>query len=275
MTNITRLPCTWQGFPRDAYGCYPLEALIRFGDCTVQANTCFAINAVPVDKHGHAVFEENEKLAECLHDKKPLARWRPKKTTERKRMDDTQETGAAVSDAQIATPAAPVAAKEAEHVALTEVPGVPLNATEDIKALLPKDGSGGSMITVMLALVAVGGGGAAWKFYQTFAKQKHDQKMKELELKAEAQQNKNDDNHQKCAAERVMLEGKVSALEARLAEAEKTAKEAAAAAEAASKGSSELELPFDADDLQDRLAKLEKALSPPVKKKPGRPKKVE
>ena len=188
-------------------------------------------------------------------------------------MDETQEVSADAGALIVADAAAP-AAKQPEHVALTEVPGVPLNATEDIKALMPKDGSGGSMITVMLALVAVGGGGAAWKFYQTFAKQKHEQKMKELELQAETQQKQNDDKHEKCAVERVALEAKVSALEARLAEAEKAAKDAAAAAEAASKGGGEIELPFDADELQDRLAKLEKALAPAAKRKPGRPKKV-
>lgn len=191
-------------------------------------------------------------------------------------MNENQDlvVDAGPADAAAPVSAAPVA--PAEHVALTEVPGAPLNATEDVKALLPKDGSGGSMITVMLALIAVGGGGAAWKFYQTFAKQKHEEKMKELELQAGAKADKQDDDkhdkHDKCATERVALEAKVSTLEARLAEAEKAAKEAAdAAKEAAKKG--EVELPFDAEELQDRLAKLEKILVPPAKRKPGRPKK--
>jgi uncharacterized protein HemX len=188
-------------------------------------------------------------------------------------MDETQDIVVDASSPAAAVVAAPAPAAADEHVALTGAPGLPLNATEDVKALLPKDGSGGSMITVALALIAVGGGGAAWKFYQNFAKQKHEEKMKALEIQASAQQDKKDDDkHEKCAAERVALESKVSSLEARLAEAEKAAKEAKEAAEAAAK-KGELELPFDADDLQDRLAKLEKILVPPAKKKPGRPKK--
>ena len=180
--------------------------------------------------------------------------------------------------------AAPADAPPSENVALTEAPGSPLNATEDMTALLPKDGSGGSMITVMLAIIAVGGGGAAWKFYQTFAKQKHEQKMKELELSAGAQATKKDDEKpDTLAAERVALEAKVSTLEARLAEAEKLAKEAAEAAKeaaeavkeavkaAAKKGESKR--PFDDAAMQDRLVALEKILIPPVKRKPGRPKK--
>lgn len=275
MADMTRLPCTWHGFPRDPAGCYPVEALLRYGGCTIEANTCFTLGIIPVDKHGHPVPSDDPAYAECVHDTKPLARWRPKLTKKlmRKDMDETIDLAdagtSALAPVASAAPAAPAA-----HTALTEVPGMPLNATEDIKALLPKDGSGGSMITVMLAVVAVGGGGAAWKFYQNFAKQKHEEKMKALEIQAEAQQNKKeDDKHEKCAAERVALEAKVSSLEARLAEAEKVAKDAAEAAQAAAKGSGDIELPFDADDLQDRLAKLEKALAPAPKRKPGRPKK--
>lgn len=185
------------------------------------------------------------------------------------------ETEAQNSDAGVpmvvdAGAAEPAMVADSGEVALTEAPGMPLNATEDILALMPKDGSGGSMITVILALVAVGGGGAAWKFYQTFAKQKHEQKMKELELQAEANSNKKDDDkHEKCAAERVALEAKLSALAGRLADAEKMAKDAA---DAAASKSEPLDVSFDADDMQERLAKLEKAMAA-AKRAPGRPKK--
>ena len=257
MADMTRLPCTWHGYPRDSSGCYPIDALLKYGGCTVEANTCFALGVIPVDTHGHPVPGDDPAYAACVHDK-PSHRWLKK--VMRKSMDEPKD---------LIVDGSPAVAAPAEHVALTEAPGSPLNATEDVMALLPKDGSGGSMITVMLALIAVGGGGAAWKFYQNFAKQKHEQKMKEIELNAASQQQQNDDKHDKCAAERVALEAKVSTLEARLAEAEKTAQEAVK--EAAKKG--EIELPFDPEEMQDRLAKLEKILIPPVKRKPGRPKK--
>ena len=39
---------------------------------------------------------------------------------------------------------------------------------------------------MLLAILAVVGGGAAWKFYSQFAEQKHEQKMKEMELQAKS-----------------------------------------------------------------------------------------
>ena len=46
---------------------------------------------------------------------------------------------------------------------------------------------GDSNLAMFLAIIAVVGGGAAWKFYSQFAEQKHEQKMKEMELQAKAQ----------------------------------------------------------------------------------------
>ena len=45
---------------------------------------------------------------------------------------------------------------------------------------------GDSSLTLMLAMLAVVGGGAAWKFYTQYSEQKHEQKMKQLELEAQA-----------------------------------------------------------------------------------------
>ena len=42
-------------------------------------------------------------------------------------------------------------------------------------------------LTLLLAILAVVGGGAAWKFYTQYSEQKHDQKMKQMELDAKAQ----------------------------------------------------------------------------------------
>ena len=39
---------------------------------------------------------------------------------------------------------------------------------------------------LLLAIIAVVGGGAAWKFYTQYSEQKHEQKMKQMDLQAKA-----------------------------------------------------------------------------------------
>jgi uncharacterized protein HemX len=110
------------------------------------------------------------------------------------------------------------------HQATTEAPAAQTaahTAVGELSGLLPKDGSGGSAITVMLALIAVAGGGAGWKFYQSFAKQKHEQRMKELELKEkklEIQSEDKKDDHKACEAARAADRAALAALEAKIAE---------------------------------------------------------
>jgi uncharacterized protein HemX len=146
--------------------------------------------------------------------------------------------------------------------AMTQAPAAQ-TAVGELGGLLPKDGSGGSAITVMLALIAVAGGGAGWRFYQSFAKQKHEQRMKELELKEkklEIQSEDKKDDHKACeaarAADKAALEAKIAELSAKL-----DAKQAEAKAP-------ELDLPFDPEELNDRLEQIERAL----KKAPSKPK---
>ncbi len=188
----------------------------------------------------------------------------------------------------------------AAHKSLVEVPAAPPTAIGEVKSLVGADG--GSIITVLLAAIGVLGGGAGWKFYQSFAKQRHAERMKQLEIeatrvvkveavqaeaaaeKAEAQREKQDDSHQKCSVERAALEAKVSTLEARLADAEKAAQEAAEAAKAANDAAgaakqAEPELPFNAEDFEgvkERLEQIEKALkkAPPKEKEKEKPKKA-
>ena len=84
----------------------------------------------------------------------------------------------------------------------------------DVKKLVD-DSAGATPYTVMLALIAVVGGGAGWKFYQNYAKQKHEQAMKALEIeqsKADKQQN----DHQACAAKNAALVAQIEGLNAKL-----------------------------------------------------------
>jgi hypothetical protein len=156
--------------------------------------------------------------------------------------------------------------------ALSEHVGVSDNAISDVKQLIPANGDAG-VTTVLLAAIGVAGGGAAWKFYSQHSKNKHNERMKELELQAASQQQRQDDNHEKCSVERAALEAKVSSLESRLVEAERRANDAenraieaahsadkaAQAAQAASK-----EPPFSIDDfdgVKEKIVELEKKLA--------------
>lgn len=178
------------------------------------------------------------------------------------------------------------------HKAVVEVPST---TVAEVKSLLPADG--GSMATVLLAAIGVLGGGAGWKFYQNFAKQRHEQRMKQLEIEAtrvekveavkaeiaaenaEARREQKDDSHQKCSVERAALEAKVVTLESRLAEAERAAQEAVEAARAASDAAKQdkSDLPsFDVEDFEgvkERIEQLEKALKKAPSEKKSKSKK--
>jgi hypothetical protein len=131
---------------------------------------------------------------------------------------------------------------------LPGVQGLVAAAPADLKSVLP-DAANTSGLTVLMAVVAVAGGGAAWKFYDSYSKRKHEENMARIE--------RGDDSHKKCDASRAALElrvtdvqGKVEAIYARL--------------DAIQQGLAELksappDLSFDADDLTERLEKLEKA----------------
>lgn len=70
---------------------------------------------------------------------------------------------------------------------------------------VPKDPTG---LGVVMAVVAVAGGGTAWKFYNDHSKRKHEQEMARIE--------KSDNSHKACSAVQASLESKVASLEAAL-----------------------------------------------------------
>ncbi len=161
--------------------------------------------------------------------------------------------------------------------ALSEHVGVSDNALAEVKQLIPANGDAG-VTTVLLAAIGVAGGGAAWKFYSQHSKNKHNERMKELELQASSQRQRQDDEHQKCSVERAALEAKVSSLESRLVDSERravdaerraneaahSADRAAQAAQAASK-----DAPFSLDDLdgmREKIEELEKRFAATEKK---------
>ena len=70
-------------------------------------------------------------------------------------------------------------------------------------------------LTLLLAILAVVGGGAAWKFYTQYSEQKHDQKMKQMEIDAKMQ-GLSGAQPPPCQAEKIKVEAELKELKARL-----------------------------------------------------------
>lgn len=131
----------------------------------------------------------------------------------------------------------PVTSKEEVHAST-----VASDAPFDLNQVIQTTGGGGS-VAIILAILAIVGGGAAWKFYQKFSEQKHEQKMKELELKAQAQ-GLGSTQPPPCQAANAALEAKISALESKVTTVEKK--------------SASISAGFDPEELEDRVLKIEK-----------------
>ena len=103
---------------------------------------------------------------------------------------------------------------------------------------------GDSSLTLMLAMLAVVGGGAAWKFYTQYSEQKHEQKMKQLELDAQAA-GLAGAQPPPCQAAKIKLEAELQEVKAKL---EGLDRKLAFTAD------------FDADLLERRMKKLERKI---------------
>ena len=113
-------------------------------------------------------------------------------------------------------------------------------------------GADDGMIGVVLALVAVLGGGAAWRFYSQHSKQRaalaekqaeqaHELAMRRLDVEAQHA----NASPPPCLAKHAEIEARIAACEAKVQ-------------------SASLSLPagFDADELSERIERLEKAVKP-------------
>lgn len=142
------------------------------------------------------------------------------------------------------TPAAPVEAPAAptpapDFAAVTAAPD-PTTAAGELQGLVGAAG-GDSTLAIILALIAVLGGGSAFKLYQKRAEQAHELKLKELDAKAPTS------SPPPCVVKHGELETRIQAVEAQADYAAKRAKAAG------------LPAGFDPDALEDRVLKLEKA----------------
>lgn len=135
-----------------------------------------------------------------------------------------------------AAPAAPVVTE-----AQTLAPD-PMTAASELQGLVGAAG-GDSTLAIVLALVAVLGGGAAWKFYNQKSAQTHELKLKELELKSQTPSQ----SPPPCIVKHGELDAKLAAVEGKVAKIDQ--KTAGMSVDGPS-----------SDELDERLVKLERAM---------------
>lgn len=120
-------------------------------------------------------------------------------------------------------PVADAPAPAPAPVATVGVPAVP--SADDLSRIAAHAGGGATGI-IMALIAVVGGGGAVWKYLQSKQKAaskkaelEHEQRMKELELQADNQR-RDDDKHKECESARLGLASRVESMEqqGRLAE---------------------------------------------------------
>ena len=122
--------------------------------------------------------------------------------------------------------------------AITQVPGSP-NLTQDLTNLAGQTGTD-PMLTIVLALVAVLGGGTAWKFYRQYSEQKHDERMQQMKLDSKS---KSDDAPGECKTVHAQLNAEITQIKTRLNEVDNKLA---------------INADFDGDRLARRVKKLER-----------------
>ena len=168
------------------------------------------------------------------------------------KMEPVQQQDQPIQQPQQEAPqAAPVVVAAPQPVQTVATTTAAPEAPFDVNQLITSTGGGGG-VAVILAILTIVGGGAAWKFYQKFAEQKHEQEMKKLELQANAQ-GLNGAQPPPCQAANAAIEAKLAAIEGKIASVEKK--------------TSSFSAGFDAEDVEERIVKLEKKL----KSTAGRP----
>lgn len=160
------------------------------------------------------------------------------------------------ADAPAAAPAQPVAAPVAvapvapHETQATVAQPDPTTAAGELAGIA---GAGGnSTVTLVLAALAVLGGGAAWKTYQGMSERKHEREMEKMKLDA-AQSGANGAQPPPCQAANLALEQKINALTA-------SVEGVSAKVAALEKKSASISADFDPDDVERQLKRLAKAV---------------
>lgn len=131
--------------------------------------------------------------------------------------------------------------KEEALAATTEVPSAP---AIDVGALA-NAAKGDMTMTVVLGVVALAGAGTTWKFLTQFSEQRHEQKMKQLDIQ-ERSAGLGNASPQPCQATNAELRAEIEGLKGRLSAVEKK--------------SMSLSADFDGEDLERQVKKLTKTV---------------
>lgn len=174
----------------------------------------------------------------------------------------TPEKPVSKVEKQVETKSVPAAAVEEAHTEAAETVAKAQAVVEqvphvaDLKSALPA-AADTNMLTIVMAGIAVLGGGAAFKFYQNFSAQKHEQSMKKLELdqKRQEEQGKECKAHAGAALELSAIKSRLDEVEEALEETSKKLKEVD---EKANKKGSVSFGDMDADELVEKLERVEK-----------------
>jgi hypothetical protein len=143
----------------------------------------------------------------------------------------------AVIPVEVPAAAEPLLAQHAQALPTEALTEAPVDLTQ-----LQGLAGGNPTLMVVLALIVVGGGGAAWKFWNKFSEQKHEQAMKRMEIDAQ-QAGLQGAQPPPCQAVTAEMKKELTALETKLAKLEKQTKALSASTS------------FDEDDFEKRLLK--------------------
>lgn len=251
MPTDIRPPCKIADDMRDANGCLPMSVFLNdLGDCRLDLpageRLCFSASVQMHDKHGHKLDGDYDPAAKDGCDHKDSKEWKAEHHGHEEHHMEEQKPAETAETVSMTPPPAPAVTTSTMSVDA---------AVAQTKDLLGKDAGPGILIAGAAALAVVG---AAIKIVPSYIKGKQELEAKRIEAE-QARSEKQDDNHQKCSAERMMLESKVAALQSKLDVVEAKAEKA---------GSASLNMgEFDPDELEERLAKIEKALKVKPKKK--------
>lgn len=147
-------------------------------------------------------------------------------------------------------PVVPAAPVEPATLTATTAPAPVAPTASDLGALAQQ--GGGGMTGIVLAVIAVAGGGAAMKFYSQRSEQSHELAKEKLKME-QAAQGLNGVQPPPCQAANTAIEQRLAALTARVEAAE--AKAAAAEKKTLSLGGE-----FDPEDVERRIKRVERQI---------------
>lgn len=223
------------------------EGVVIEGDCTLQPGNTLRFYATdapeslpdepptPPDPPGESLPEE--------------AAPPPPPPLRRTAMPDVTPTAPeAASDAPVEDAApqveAPVAASDTT-TATTEVPSGPSGIDADGMSKLAGAANGDSTMLIVLGVIGLAGAGTTWKFLTQWSEQRHEQKMKQLDI-SERASGLGAASPPPCQAAHAKLEAELADTKARLAAVEKK--------------SMSLSADFDGEDLERQVKKLTKTV---------------